>query len=172
MGAGGWRITRQFLIESLGLSLLAGGLGLATTVLLTTTFRGMRLLSHFPDIADVEIDARVVSFCLLVTIGTVLAFGLLPAVLASRTDIRSALGRSGRSVATPHRLRRALVVAQIALSLTLVIGAGVLNRSLQHLFGADLGMSVDHVIALDSSPTISAMTNAAPAECSPTRWTV
>jgi putative ABC transport system permease protein len=152
LGAGRWRITRQFLIESLGLSLLAGGLGLATAVALTTTLRGTRLLSYFPDIADVEIDARVLSFCLLVTIGTVVAFGLLPAVLASRTDIRGVLGRSGRSVAAPHRLRRALMIAQMAVSLTLVIGAGVLNRSLQNLLTADLGMDVDHVIALSLKP--------------------
>ena len=138
IGAGRWRISRQFLIESLGLAALAGLMGLVAAKLVTSALSGMRLLAYFPDLRDVEIDPRVLSFGLLVTIGTVLAFGLLPAVLASRTDIRGVLGRSARSIASPHRLRRALVVTQIALSLTLVIGAGVLNRSLQNLFAANL----------------------------------
>ena len=152
IGAGRWRIMRQFLIESLGLAGLAGAMGLATAVVLTMALRGMRLFSYLPDLQRVEIDGRVLAFCLLVTMGTVLAFGLLPALMASRTDIRGVLGRSGRSVASPHRLRRGLVIAQIALSLTLVAGAGVLNRSLQNLFAADLGMNFDHVIELVLKP--------------------
>jgi predicted permease len=154
IGAGRWRITRQFLIESLGLSLLAGGLGLGTAMLLTLTLRGMRLLSYFPDIADVEIDGRVVAFCLLVSVATILVFGLLPALSAARTDIHGVLGRGGRGVASSHRLRRGLVVVQIALSLTLVVGAGVLNRSLQNLFAADIGVNLNNIINLDLKPDL------------------
>lgn len=155
IGAGRWRIVRQLLVESVELGIVASGLGLLTAVLLTSTLRGMRVLSYFPALTGatgVEIDGRVLAFCVLVTMATVLVFGLLPAVLASRTDILGVLGRSNRSVASPHRLRRSLVVVQIALSLVLVAGAGVLNQSLRHLFAADLGVNLDHVIDLELRP--------------------
>lgn len=152
IGAGRWRITRQFLIESLGLAALAGGMGLAVSVLLTISMRGMRLLSSFPDLEGVEIDVRVLTFCLLVTIGTLLAFGLLPALMASRADIRGVLGRAGRAVASRHRLRNGLVIAQMSLSLTLATYAGVVNRSLQNLLASDLGMDLTDVIDLSLKP--------------------
>ena len=134
IGASRWRITRQFLIESIGLATLAGGLGLVAAVLLTVSLRGLRLLEFFPDLQNIEIDARVLSFSVFVTVATVLAFGLMPALLASRADVRRVVGRTQRTVVSSHRVRNGLVIAQVALSLTLVAGAGVLNRSLQNLF--------------------------------------
>ena len=139
-------------VESLALSALAGGAGLLVAYALASSLRDMRVLSWFPDLAMLEIDSRVLLFCLATSVLTVLVFGVLPALMASRTDIRATLGRGGRTLVSPHRLRSGLVVAQIALSLTLVTGAGVLNRSLQNLFGADLGANVDQVIELSLRP--------------------
>ena len=152
IGAGQSRIIRQLLVESLGLATLAGAMGILAATLLITTVRGMRLLKYLPDLTGVEIDGRVLGFCLLVTATTVLAFGLLPAVVTSRTDIRSVIGGGDRTLASRHRLSRGLVAAQIALSLTLLTGAGVLNRSLQNLFATDLGMKLDDVIELALKP--------------------
>ncbi len=152
IGASRWRVTRQFLIESIGLAALAGGLGLVAAVLLTATLRGVRLFEFFPDLQDIEIDARVLGFSVLVTAATVLAFGLTPALLASRADVRRVVGRTQRTVVSPHRLRNGLVIAQVALSLTLVAGAGVLNRSLRNLYATDLGMDLDHVLDLSLKP--------------------
>lgn len=152
IGAGRLRIIQQLLVESLGLAGLAGAMGVMAAILLTKALEGMRLLASFPELQDVPLDGRVIGFCLLVTMGTVVAFGLAPALMASRTDIRGVHGRSARTVASPHRFRSGLVIAQLALSLTLLAGAGVFNRSLQNLFLADLGANLDDVIALSLRP--------------------
>ena len=121
-------------------------------IVLTTTLSDLRLLSWLPALERVDLDRRVLAFSLFVTSATVLVFGLVPAFVASRTNVLGALGRSTRSVAGPPRLRNALVAAQIALSLTLVAGAGVLNRLQQLLFSTDLGLDAGHVFELSLRP--------------------
>ena len=152
IGASRWRIVRGLLAESAGIAALAGVVGLGVAIVLATALSDLRLLSWLPALERVDLDRRVLAFSLFVTSATVLVFGLVPAFVASRTNVLGALGRSTRSVAGPPRLRNVLVAAQIALSLTLVAGAGVLNRSQQLLFSTDLGLDAGHVFELSLRP--------------------
>ena len=152
IGASRAHIVRRLLVEAAGLALVANVLGLALAILLTRLLSDLRLLSWLPALAEIDIDARVLAFSLGVTSATVVTFALVPALVVSRTNILGVLGRKSRGVAGPPRLRHALVVAQIAVSLTLVAGAGVLNRSLQHLLSVDLGLDAAHVFELSLRP--------------------
>jgi putative ABC transport system permease protein len=141
LGAGRGRIFRQFLTESLMLSLVAGVFG----VLLA--WWGVRALvamapSFFPRLAEVSVDRNVLLFSLAVSLITGIVFGLVPAVQASKSTFVESLKdatRGGTSGGAKHRLRGALVTAQLALALVLLIGSGLLIRSFLKMQGADLG---------------------------------
>jgi putative ABC transport system permease protein len=152
IGASRWRIARQFLVEAAVLAVSAGAAGIALAVGIARVFQGLRLMSFLPALQDIDIDRRVCLFCVAVATVTVVAFGAAPAVLASRTNTREVLGSGGRATVDRRRLRLALASAQVALSLVLMIGAAVLNRSLANLLGVDLGMRVDNVVALSLQP--------------------
>ena len=152
IGASRWRIVRSLLVESTALAAIANVLGLAVATVLVRSLSDLRLLSWLPAIAEVDLDWRVLLFSALVTSATVVGFGLAPALIASRANILRVLGRNARGVAGPPRLRHALVIVQIAVSLTLLAGAGVLNRSLQRLFSVDLGVDTRRVVGLSLRP--------------------
>ncbi len=141
LGAGRVRIIRQFLTESVILSLIGGAAG----VLLA--WWGVRALvamapSFFPRLQDISIDARVLWFSAAVSIVTGLLFGVGPAVRGSRTNLGNALKesvRGGSEGGARNRLRGVLVTVQLAMALMLLIGAGLLIRSFQNMQHSDLG---------------------------------
>jgi putative ABC transport system permease protein len=131
LGAGRLRLVRQLLTESVLLSLAGGAAGL---VLAYWAIAGLMRISpgDLPAMAKVTIDARVLLFTLAVAIGTGLLFGLAPALQAGRFGVAESLKESGRGTSSGvrgNRLRGALVVTEVALSLVLLIGATLLIRS-------------------------------------------
>ncbi len=145
LGADRWRLVRQLLSESLLLSLLAGGVGLLLNLWLTRLITSFRPPSEFPLRIDVGLDWPVLAFTFAVTVMTGVLFGLTPALSATRTDLASVL-KEGMPVqlAGASRLRRGLVVGQVALSLALLIGAGLLVRSLQNARNLDPGFNAEN----------------------------
>src|SRR3954471_3709556 len=151
LGADRARLTKQLLVESVLLSLLGGVVGLAFA------YAELQVLTRFipPDVAHAEmisIDAKVLGFTLLVALVTGLVFGLAPASQASHFNLNDTLKEGGRDAgAGPKgkRLRSALVIAEVAVSFILLIGAGLLINSFMHLRNLDPGFRVDHLLALN-----------------------
>ena len=141
LGAGRAQIVRQFLTESVLLSLLGGVFG----VLLA--YGGVRALvtmapAWFPRLHETVIDGRVLWFSAALALLTGLIFGVGPAMQGSKSNFAAALkdsARGGTSGATRHRLRGALVTIQLSLALVLLIGAGLLIRSFLRMQGSNLG---------------------------------
>ena len=150
IGAGRWRLLRQMLVESLVLAALAcgAGLALAAVTIDLVAAMGPRAVSQ---LGELSLDARVVCFAMALAAGTVLLFGFWPAVQLSRPASGGAL-HEGSLRATASRGRRwfggALVVAEVALALVLVAGAGLLVRSFLTLVRIDPGFARSNVAAL------------------------
>ena len=145
LGAARWRIFRQLLTESLLLALAAGLAGLAVAAATT------RLLvaygpASLPRLSEAGLDITVVLFGLAISIATVLAFGLVPAIQVSRQHAADTLREGTRGGSARQRLRSALTVVEVALSVTLLIGAGLLLRSFWHLQQVDPGFNVTTVM--------------------------
>jgi predicted permease len=148
LGAGAMRIIRQLLTESLVLSLAAGALG----VLLASWSLALlvRLApADVPMMTGLAIDRRVLLFSVAVSMLTGLVFGIVPARHAARTDPQDTLRDAGRGMTSgtvAHRWRHALVIAEFALALILLIGATLLVRSFARLYAIDPGFDATHVI--------------------------
>lgn len=141
IGAGRGRLVRQLVTESAVIALAGGALGIALAFACRQVFVGA-LSSMLPSVRDVPIDAGVLAFALVVSLTCALAFGLLPALAGTRTDPESALRESSRGASAGRSLLRAsrlLVVAQVALAVVLLIGAGLLGRTLVALGRTGLG---------------------------------
>ncbi len=152
LGAGRLRLVRQLLTESLLLAALGGGLGLLISQWGIRALLVFMRLQADPISFSVAPDARVLWFTLAATFLTGLLFGLGPALRSSRLDLSTALKGAGGSVAgdaTRQRLNQALVVAQVALSLVLLIGAGLFVRTLQKLKATDAGFNRENVIVFN-----------------------
>ncbi|HEX6052572.1 MAG TPA: ABC transporter permease, partial [Gemmatimonadaceae bacterium] len=162
LGAGRGRLVRQLLTESLILAALGGALGLLFAVW------GSRMLlvlsggAANPIALDVRLDGRVLWFTMGVTALTAILFGLVPAVRATRVDLASTLRSGGRGVASgllgaPGRLAigKLLVVAQVSLSLILLVGTSMLVRSTRALGTVDVGLARDQllIVTVDAAPT-------------------
>ena len=149
LGVSRWRLIRQLLTESAILGLMAGVIGLflgywALRVLTTLA------ATSFPRVVEAHMDLRVLAFTLLVSLATGILFGLAPA-FSSRHVTHDALkegGRGGTAGAGSQRLRGALVVAEVALSLTLLVGAGLLIRSFLRLQEVDTGFRPEGVLTM------------------------
>ncbi|MEN3336610.1 MAG: putative transport system permease protein [Acidobacteriota bacterium] len=152
LGATRWQIVRQMLAESLVLALAAGVLGVMIATIGTNLLLwGGAATVPLPRLADVSIDWRVLLFAVAVCCVSSVGFGLAPAYQASRVNLSEALKRAGaRGVLgnASGSLRTTLVVAQIALSLVLVIGAGLLFRSFLTLMSVQLGFRTDAVLVM------------------------
>ncbi|HEV2915197.1 MAG TPA: ABC transporter permease [Pyrinomonadaceae bacterium] len=150
LGASRMRVIRQLLTESLLLSVLGGGLGLLLSVWLTDLLISISP-SGSPRLDEVRLDGRVLVFTLLVTGLIGLLFGLAPALQASHVNLNEALKEGGRSFSEGWRrnhLRKALVVAEVALSLMLLVGAGLLIKSFVLLNKTDPGFSPENVLTM------------------------
>jgi len=150
LGAARVRLIRQLLTESLLLALL-GGIG---GVLLATW--GVRLIlslnsAKIPRIEYVSMDVRVLLFAIGVSLFTAILFGLIPATQFSRPDLQSTLKEGGRGAvigSTRHWIRNSLVVAEVAVALVLLTGAGLLVRSFVSVMRVDPGFNKERVLAL------------------------
>jgi putative ABC transport system permease protein len=149
LGASRWRVARQVLGESLLLSVLGGAAGI---LLANWGIAGMVALapSDIHHLDDLSIDGGVLAFTLAITIVTGLLFGAAPAILAARQDPNDALRRGGRwgEGGVPARVRQALVVAEVSLSLVLLAGAGLMVRSLQSVLRVTPGFRSDHLLTM------------------------
>lgn len=154
LGAGRLRLARQLMTESLLLALIGGTVGAALSVW------GVSILvsiapANLPRVKEVSLDAPVLGFTLLASLATGLVFGLAPSLAVSRTDLNETLKEGGRGTAStgPRRalLRRALVVAEIALSLVLLVSAGLLIESIKRLIQVSPGFDPNNVLTADVS---------------------
>ena len=152
LGAGRLRIIRQLLTESVMLSVLGGALGL-----LFAMWGIDALVSVVPDdiprllVANIGLDARVLAFTFGISVLTGLLFGLAPAMQASKSNLNESLkegGRSGSAGGSHQRVRNMLVVSEVALSLLLLVGAGLLIKSFMRLQQTDLGFDPENVLTL------------------------
>jgi predicted permease len=150
LGAGRWRLVRQLLVESMILAM--GGAGLGALL----SWGGLKSLvalipqEIIPAEATIRLNGSVLLFTLGVSVATALVFGLVPALQAARRDLNDPLRDSGKGVSGGFRhgrLRDAVVVFEVALSLTLLVGAGLLMRSFVALREVHLGLQPDHVLS-------------------------
>jgi putative ABC transport system permease protein len=158
LGAGRFRLIRQFLVESTLLALAGGGAGLFLALWGTDLL--MKVVPSripVPNAADavmlpkVHMDARVVLFTLLVSLLTGIIFGLVPAFQGTRCDVNESLKEGARGLLAgreAHRARAALVIAEAALAVVLVIGAGLMIESFLHLTEANPGFNPNHLLTL------------------------
>jgi putative ABC transport system permease protein len=156
IGASRMRIVRQLLTESLLVALLAGGVGVLIAL---AGSRDLVALApgNIPRLADTHIDGWVLGFAFAASVLACLLFGLAPAFRAARVDVNEALkaGAARGVVGARSRLRSGLVVAEIALSVMLVAGAGLLLRSFAALHQVALGFHPENVLVMETSMTAS-----------------
>ncbi|MGA2536562.1 MAG: ABC transporter permease [Terracidiphilus sp.] len=153
LGAGRMRVVIQLLTESVLLGLLGGAAGLAIAAGCLFAVRQMHP-GNIPRLDELGMDFRVLIFTIAISILTGIVFGLAPALRASRSDLNAALkaggrgARSGGLTVKRDKLRGALVIAELAVSLTLLTGAGLLVRSFVRLVNVPPGFNPDHVISM------------------------
>ncbi|MFY9607442.1 MAG: ABC transporter permease [Blastocatellia bacterium] len=148
LGAGRGRLVRQLITESLLLALIGSALGLALAWSCVGLFVAFGP-SDIPRLNEIGLDWRVAGFSLFVSIATGLVFGLAPAVQASKPDLQDALKEGGRgSTGGRHRLRDVLVVAEVAIALVLLVGAGLMIKSFGRLLDLDLGFRSDKILTM------------------------
>ena len=157
MGASQNVIVRQLLTESVLLSLVAGAVGvglgwMATRALLSVS------ASQLPQGMPITMDLRVLLFAVVLSLLTGIFFGIFPALQLSRTSLNTTLREEGLSISAGRergRMRNLLVVGQVALSLLLLIGAGLLLRSFARLLGVNPGFDAHNVLTMNVSlPTV------------------
>jgi putative ABC transport system permease protein len=148
LGASRGRMIRQSLTESLLLSLIGGGAGLLVA---QSGVRALVALSPpgLPRASAIAVNGPVFAFTLVVSTVVGLAFGLLPALDAARSSLHAGLQQTSRRSAHGHSaMRRSLVVAEVALALVLLVGSGLLLRSLERFFSVAPGFESSHVLTM------------------------
>ena len=150
LGAGRWRVVRQLLTESLLLALAGGGCGL-----LLARWSVAALVaaapSAIPRVQAITLNGRVLGFALAISLLTGVLFGLVPAFAASKPDLTTALKEGGLKTAgsqSRNRVRHLLVMAEVALTLVLLVGAGLMIKSFLRLRGVDPGFDPHHVLTM------------------------
>jgi putative ABC transport system permease protein len=148
LGAGQGRLLRQLLTESLLLAAIGGVAGMGVALVGVRALVGLTPVG-LPRASAIGVHPAVFVFGLALTTLIGLAFGSVPAVRASRSDPQEELHHASRRAAGGHqRTRAALVVAEVALALVLLVGSGLLFRSLQRLFAVDAGFDAAHLITM------------------------
>ena len=150
LGASPWQIQKQFWSENLLLAILGGAVGIGVGFF---ALRSLLLLlpPHFLPVAHVSLDTRVMAFAVAVSLLTSVLFGMLPALVVRKVDLRSSMG--GRSVAVVGgmRLRQALIAGEVAVTVVLLAASGLLIRTLVHLETLPRGFNPDGVMIAKAS---------------------
>ena len=150
LGASGWQIQRQFWIENLLLALVGGAFSVGVGFLaLKELF--LLLPEHLLPVASMPLDARVMVFTLAVSILTSVLFGMLPALAARRVDLRSSMASRTVAGSGNLRLRQALIAGEVAITVMLLGGSGLLIRSLTHLETLPPGFNPNGVVVAKAS---------------------
>src|SRR5262249_18205626 len=145
LGASRLRLARQMAVESLLLALIGGGLGLLMAVYLMPLFARLNLL-NIPRLDEISIDPAVLAFNLLAALLTGLLCAIGPTLAAARQDVNRALEARGRGFSARIGARKALIVAEIALTFTLVYAAGLLGQSFARMQRVALGYDPHNVL--------------------------
>ena len=157
LGASQWRLLRQFIAESLVVALLAGAIGVLLSIW------GVDLLvalnrDGLPRAADIGVDSRVLVFTVALSVVTALILGVFPAFRGSMINLQTALKEAGRDnsgSSISQRIRSLLVVSQFALTLVLLIGAGLLGKSFYRLLQIDPGFDTESAVVMDLAVSAS-----------------
>jgi putative ABC transport system permease protein len=158
MGAGRLRLVRQLLTESMLLALAGGAAGLLVASWMLEAFLGALPGSLEAVGLEARLDPRVILFALALTVLTSILFGMIPALRATRVNLQNTLKEQGASVTNTlsHvRLRKGLIVSQVALTAVLLITAGLFTRSFDKLKRLPLGVRIDHVIQFSIAPELN-----------------
>ncbi|MGH9141280.1 MAG: ADOP family duplicated permease, partial [Vicinamibacterales bacterium] len=148
IGASRGRLIRQFLTESILLAVMGSALGVAVAVGAVRTLVAATPV-ELPRLAGVGLDARMLAFAVALALLTAIAFGVVPAMLMARGDMQRPLkesGRGGDAGGARRRARSTLVVAEVGLSVMLLVGAALLARSFQRLVQQDPGFRTTHAV--------------------------
>src|SRR5215469_5571710 len=150
LGASRWQIQRQLWVENLLLAAVGGAAGVLVGFV---ALRGLLLLlpEHYLPVAEVSLDGRVLAFTLLVSLMTSVLFGMLPALVTRRFDLRSALASRAAIGGERLRLRQALIVGEVALTVVLLAASGLLIRTLIHLQTLPAGFDATGVMTARAS---------------------
>ncbi len=150
LGAGRWGLVHQLVVESLVLTVFAGMLGLALAWAVVPLVPAMFPPTFpLPRGNEVAVDGVVVAFTLAVAVLVGIVFGVVPAIHTSQTNLSDPIRSSGRSVAGANaRVRRGLVVVEMALALVLVIGASLMSQSLMQLYRVKPGFDTERVLSM------------------------
>ena len=154
VGAGRWRVVRQLLTESVLLAALGGAVGVLFAfwgkgLLLALTDKDAEFLPYG---VDLSLNWRVLAFTLAVSLLTGVLFGLVPAWRATNLDLATSLKQSRRTTGAVSRLSKGLIVAQVALSLLLLVGAGLFMRTLYNLQRVNLGFNQENLMVFTLQP--------------------
>jgi putative ABC transport system permease protein len=160
IGASRWRLIAQLLTESVLLALFGG---IAGVLVASWTLRGIAAMLPPEPAAtiQVQLDTTVLLFAAAVTIATGLLFGIFPALHSSRPDLQTIMkGQAGQpsGARAAARFRTSLATAQIALSMALLVAAGLFTRSLMNVTRVDLGLKIDNLLTFGISPELNAYT--------------
>jgi hypothetical protein len=160
VGASRYRLVRQLLTESMALAVLAGAFGLVVAFWGRDAMLALLPAVPYPVGLDFRLDGRVLLFATVVTAATAMAFGLVPALQASRPDLVPTLkDEIGEGAGGRGRLQAALVVTQVALSLVTLVSAGLFVRSLEEYRSVDTGMTgLDRVLLAGTDLRLSGIT--------------
>jgi predicted permease len=159
LGASRARIVRQLLVESVLLAAIGGALGLAVATWTTRFLLGFLPTTETPHVITGAMDGRILAFNFALSLATGLLFGLAPALRSTKPNLAPTLkDQSGSVIGGGVRLRKALVVAQVTVSILLLVGAGLFIRTLRNLRLLDLGLHPQSLIAFNISPALSGYT--------------
>jgi len=150
LGAGRWRVIRQLLTESILLAIVGGAIGLA---LANWGIKALLALNqdNIPRANEIGMDPTVLLFTTGVALLTGIFFGIFPALQTTKIDLHAVLKEGGRSGSARRSMRGPLVVAEVALALVLLIGAGLLLKSFQKLQEVSPGFKPDHLLTMQIS---------------------
>jgi predicted permease len=162
LGAGRRRLVRQLLTESLLIALAGGLAGLAVGYAGTLVLGSIQVPSDLPIVIAVQLDRRALLFSLAISVVSTLLFGLMPALQTTRTDLVSALKTSGTNLAGNRRLwgRNLLVIAQVAVSLVLLVISATLFRGFRSQLLQGPGYRTDHLLMMSFDPSLVHYTEA------------
>jgi predicted permease len=149
MGASRWQLVRQLLMESCLIAVAGGALGLlAARWTLHTTIAMLPPMTGMQGFLSEQIDSRLLLFSMAVSLVTGILFGLFPALQASKADVVSTIKDQAGQITSgaSHWFRKALVTAQVSLSLMLLISAGLFSKTLVNLSHIELGLRTDHLM--------------------------